>query len=229
MTNTITESYCTWLQKYTLKKGCPHKMVALSLMKQIKGVESITALQKIVLDCPIKPLSHSVVGTDTSDCFVSRLNIFKEQIKLVADVDLEATRSRINTIVTNERTKDVITLLESILAIPQVLLYPRTPSLLYKIRDNDTLQKIVDHLGIPPKSPVPRNPRRGSFDALTVSCNEQETCLTLLRDNNSEIASSGDAGEKANHFLQLMLCLYEDISSAATRAFASEQSSCSIL
>lgn len=230
MTKKITDTYCTWLSKYAEQRDCLHKAEAISLINKITRVTSLETLQSILPSHTKQHDNYSILGHNTADCFTKQLSIFTEQVNKTAAVNITAICSKLSRIYTDDRTKDVIALLNEVLADPQMPLYNRASSLLSMLEDypHDELQKIINHLAKQPHALPTKNAPRGSFAALIPHSKIQKTCLDLLNNNAKTIATSGTLGADANILLQSLLILYEDMHTPQDEEVASKKSSCVI-
>ena len=224
MTKKITDAYCSWVRQYT----GPHKTVAITLMKKIKDVDSIERLQKILLECPIQPKTNFLVQA-TDDRFILQLSSFTQHVYEVLNINIGAIHAQLQTLRTDEQTKDLVALLNEVLATPQILLYNRTLCLLKKLTDHNVLQNIFHHLAEQPQEPWAHKPQRGSFDAIIPRSKAHKTCIDLLHNNSKTFNGNNSNSAGANNLLQTLLGLYEDIHTQLIETLAPEPSSCTLL
>lgn len=165
----------------------------------------------------------------TDDRFMLQLSSFKQHVYNVLNINIEAIHIQLQTLRTDEQTKDLLALINEVLATTQILLYSRTLCLLKKLTDHSGLQNIFRHLMEQPQHPLPQEPQRGSFSAIIPRNETHKTCLYLLHNNSKTFNLDDINSVGANHFLQILLGLYEDIHTPPSETLVPEHSSCTLL
>ena len=180
-------------------------------MEQVSRVESIITLQELLKASPPPLYTPSFFGQDTIDPFIKKRNELTETVNARAKINIQTICTQLDSLSTNDLTKDLVDLIKEMLSISNVLLHEHVPKLLHKLADISAVQTIIDHLGEQPTNPRPIRPHRGSFDAVPALSDKHQTCLDLLRNNSKTFNDANNNCCQANNFLQNFLSIYQEI------------------
>ena len=216
MINTIIEEYSKWLSRYIESENCLHKSQATLLATQLKSVQTMDSFFE-VLSKAQEPQPHNPTNLAffmaTSDPFVIKLNATIQRLLQLQQIDTKTICLSFDKITTDKQTEALIGLLKVVLNDPRALLHRKADSLLLMIQDINVLQDIVKHLAQQDQKPRPSIPREGSFETVKPLNAQHDACLGLLRNNSGSFSDKNPNSGAANHLLQALLIIYQEINS----------------
>lgn len=222
MIHKITDSYCTWLTEYSKHNPTSHKKTVILLMKKLALMESIESLKGMLSEFPVPRQEPAFFN----DPFIKKYNDFVAVVDQLSKVNINALCAKLDRISVDDKTKAIIALIKEILGLSQSLLHNNISNLLAKLEDIDKLQASLLYLAEQPQSV--RSPRPGTFEALLPRNDTHKICIDLHRNNTTKYKEANQDSVYANHLMQLLLKIYEDINTRPAPLHRHSKSSCCI-